>query len=56
MNNDIAPNNPFEGLYLNAYDTFVIEHYEFLPEYRAWDRDGFDLYIFIKGTYQVVGV
>jgi hypothetical protein len=46
--------NTFEELYLNAYDTFVIDNYEFYPEYNAWDRDGFDLFIYIKGSYKMV--
>jgi len=46
----------FKDLYLNSYDTFIIENYEFLPEWNAWDRDGFDLYIYIKGLYKIVSV
>ena len=46
----------FKDLYLSSYDTFVIYNYEFFPEYNAWDRDGFDLFIYVKGSYRMVSV
>lgn len=46
----------FQDLFLNSHDNFTIEHYEFFPEYNAWDRDGFDLYIYVKGKYEMVSI
>jgi hypothetical protein len=43
-------------LSINSYDNFIIVNYEYLPKHHAWDTNGFDLYIYIKGKYERVGV